>query len=172
MSAEPMPFAAAVYGLNTPDRTVLAEFVKKLTAANVRVEGILQEEMVDANGIRLGIDAIDISTGHRITIKHPMNDDGECGLDISALVEATSSLRKAIDNRPDLMVIEKFGEQEQNGGGMSDEIWQTITVGIPLIVSVPEKAIDIWQERSGGMGSVIPLSKNALHEWWATIGKT
>ncbi len=166
MPIDPMPFAAAVYGQKTADREALSKFVKNLKAEKVCVKGVLQEEKTDPKGVRSSIDAIDISTGRRITIKHPMKDNRECGLDISALVETTAIIRRAIDRRPDLMVIEKFGDQEQNGEGMSDEIWQTITAGIPLVLSVPEKALDIWLERSGGIGSVIPFSENALHKWW------
>lgn len=162
-------FAAAIYTPKKGDRTALSRFVKKLTASNVCVGGILQEELIDSDGGKKGIYAIDITTGRRILIKRPMKDDRDCGLDVSALAKTTAIIREAINHRPDLMVIEKFGDQEQIGEGLSDEIFQTIVAGIPLLIAVPEPALDIWQERSGGLGGILPFEEDAFHKWWLSI---
>ncbi len=74
--------------------------------------------------------------------------------------------RQAIDDQVDLMVVEKFGEKEQEGKGLIDEIMQTIVEGIPLLISVPEAALPIWQERSGELGSVLGFSEAVFEGWW------
>ena len=66
----------------------------------------------------------------------------------------------------DLVVVEKFGELEQNGEGLIDEIFQTIAAGIPLLIAVPESALPLWQECSGELGSVLPFSEAAFEQWW------
>jgi nucleoside-triphosphatase THEP1 len=98
-----------------------------------------------------------------------VKNDDECGLDVSALAETTDIIRKAINDRLDLMVIEKFGELEQNGKGLIDEILQTIVEGIPLLISVPEAALPLWQERSGELGSILPYSEQAFQQWWQNL---
>ena len=66
-------------------------------------------------------------------------------------------------------MVEKFGELEQNGKGLIDQILQTIGEGIPLLISVPEAALPVWQERSGELGSVLPFSEEAFQQWWQSV---
>jgi nucleoside-triphosphatase THEP1 len=163
------PFAAAVYKPDTRDRMALLKFVEKQKALNTRVGGVLQEALFDSGGGIIGLNAIDVATDRRIPISSPAKNDDECGLDVSALTETTKIIRNAIRDRLDLVVVEKFGELEQNGQGLIDEILQTIVEGIPLLISVPEAALPIWQERSGELGSVLSFSEEAFQQWWQSI---
>ena len=145
------------------------KFVEKQKSQNTRIGGILQEALFNSAGEIAGLNAIDISTKCHIPITRPVKNDDECGLDVSALAETTGIISKAISDGVDLMVVEKFGEQEQNGKGLIDEILQTIVEGILLLISVPEAALSLWQERSGELGSVLPYSEEAFQKWWKSI---
>jgi nucleoside-triphosphatase THEP1 len=147
----------------------LLKFVEKLKSSNIRVGGVLQEAIFDSAGTITGLDAIDVATNERIPISRPSKGDDECGLDVSALAETTRIIRNAIDERLDLVVVEKFGELEQDGRGLIDEIFQTIAEGIPLLISVPEAALPAWQQRSGELGSVIDFSEQAFEQWWQSL---
>ncbi|HEY5738167.1 MAG TPA: DUF2478 domain-containing protein [Gammaproteobacteria bacterium] len=162
-------FAAAVYKPGTADRQALSRFVAQLLARNTRVAGILQETIVDSSGDVIGLNAVDISTDSRLPISRPTKNDDECGLDVSALVETAGIIRKAISERAELVVVEKFGEQEQGGKGLNDEILQAIAADIPLLIAVPEAALPIWQERTGELGSVLPFDEEAFRRWWQRI---
>jgi nucleoside-triphosphatase THEP1 len=162
-------FAAAVYRPDTIDRKLLSRFVERLLSRGVRVAGILQETVHDSDGEVIGLNAVDISNNSRLPISRPTKRDDECGLDVSALVETASIIRKAVSDRADLVVIEKFGEQEQGGKGLNDEILETIAADISLLIAVPEAALPIWQERSGELGNVLPFEEEALERWWRTI---
>lgn len=164
--SNPAAFAAVVYAPGSRGREALQRFVERLKARDVSVGGLLQEVVVDSEGVVTGFCAVDVSTGRRFPITRPVTRDDECGLDVSALVETTGIVRNAIAERPDLIVVEKFGDQEQNGKGLSDEILQTIATGIPLLVAVPEAALPIWQERTGELGSVLDCGEEALEQWW------
>jgi len=163
------PFAAAVYTADTGDRMALLKFVDRQKSKNVRVGGLLQEALFDSAGEITGLNAVDVSTDRRILISRPSVNDDECGLDVSALTESSDIIHKAISDRVDLVVVEKFGELEQGGKGLIDEILQTIAEGIPLLLSVPEAALPIWQERSGELGSVLPFSEEAFQQWWDNL---
>ena len=162
-------FAAAVYTPQTEDRLALAKFAGSLKSKGVNVGGVLQEALYNDNGEISGIDAIDVSNGQRIAISRPAANAGDCGLDVSALTETTGIIRRAISDRCDLIMIEKFGEMEQGGKGLMDEIMQTIVEGIPLLISVSESALPIWQERSGDLGSVLDFDEEAFEQWWQAI---
>jgi len=163
------PFAAAVYTANTDDRMALLKFVEKQRALQTRVGGVLQEALYDAEGAITGLNAVDVATNRRIPITRTVNNDDECGLDVSALVQTAAIINQAIHDRLDLVVIEKFGELEQNGQGLIDEILNTISEGIPLLISVPEAALPVWQERSGELGAVLAFSEEAFQQWWQDL---
>jgi len=163
------PFAAAVYKPDTGDRMALLKFVEKQKLLNTRVGGVLQEALYNSEGGIAGLNAVDVATNRRIPISRPSKGDDECGLDVSALAGTTGIIRQAIDDRLDLVVVEKFGELEQNGNGLIDEIMQTIVEGIPLLISVPEAALPIWQERSGELGEVLAFNEEAFQQWWLGI---
>ncbi len=147
----------------------LLKFVDRLKSKKLRVGGVLQEALFNSAGEISGLDAVDVSSNRRIPISRPAKNDGECGLDVSALAETTGIIRKAISDQLDLVVVEKFGELEQNGKGLIDEILQTIAEGIPLLLSVPEAALPIWQERSGDLGSILPFNEEAFQQWWESV---
>lgn len=161
--------AAAVYRPDTGDRMALLKFVEQLKSQQVRVGGLLQEAQFDVAGEIIGLNAIDVLSGRRIPITHPPDSNDECTFDVSALADSTAIIRNAIDDRLDLIVIEKFGELEQDGRGLIDEIFQTIAAGIPLLISVPEAALPLWQERSGELGSVLSFNLDAFQQWWQQL---
>jgi nucleoside-triphosphatase THEP1 len=162
-------FAAAVYTPKQADKSVLSEFVTRLKVDQVSVAGILQESRLDPGDKTRTIDSVDISTGHRIPIKRPMSNDMDCGLDVANLVETSTILRDAIMAHPDLVVIEKFGDQEQKGEGLLDEIMQIIAEGIPLLIAVPEPALEIWRCQCGGLGAILPYTQDAMWDWWCGL---
>ena len=162
-------FAAAVYLPDTGDRMALLKFVETLKQSGTNVGGVLQEAVYGAEGEITGLNAIDVSSDRRIPISRPVMNDDECGLDVSALIETTGIIRKAVSDGVELVVVEKFGEQEQNGKGLFDEIFQTIAEGIPLLIAVPAAALSIWQERSGELGAVLPFSQAAFEDWWQNL---
>lgn len=163
------PFAAAVYTPNTVDRMALLKFVDRHKKNNNRIGGILQEALYDSAGDIVGLNAIDVGNDRRIPISRPQKNDNECGLDVSALAQSSAIIRRAIEDRVDLVVVEKFGEQEQTGRGLIDEILQTIAADIPLLISVPAAALPLWQEVSGELGGVLDFDEAEFDRWWLQV---
>lgn len=159
------PFAAAVYRSDTGDRMALLKFVERQKSNGVRIGGVLQQALFNPAGEITGLDAIDVYTGQRIPISRPQQNPDECGLDVAALAETTGVIRQAIDDRLDLVVVEKFGELEQDGKGLIDEIFQTIAAGIPLLIAVPEAALPIWLERTGELGAILSFDEDSFQHW-------
>lgn len=168
----PAPFAAAVYPAKKGDRAGLARFVNALKKANVRVGGLLQEKILMGQDGMQRVEAVDIATGKRIPINRPTPEKWRnqvCSLDVSALAETTASLRQAIQDKVELIVVEKFGDAERDGEGLTDEILQAIAAGIPVVIAVPDTNLDIWNARSGGMGDVVSCDEEELRRWWAAV---
>jgi len=168
----PAPFAAAVYPAKKSGRSGLTRFVRALKNANVRVGGLLQEKIpIGGDGMQR-VDAVDIATGKRIPINQPTPENWRkrvCSLDVSALAETTQILRQAIQDEVELMVVEKFGDAERDGEGLSDEVLQAISEGIPVVIAVPDSNLDCWNDLSGGMGDVFDCNEEELRSWWASV---
>jgi nucleoside-triphosphatase THEP1 len=162
-------FAAAVYSPNTADRMALFKFAQKQKASRTRIGGILQKAIYDAEGNIAGLDAINIATEEQLPISRPRDNGTICGLDTSMLTATSSIISAAIDNQLDLVIIEKFGALEQKGGGLIDDILLTIAEGIPLVISMSQTALPVWQELSGGLGDVLAFEEVAFGQWWKNI---
>ena len=151
-------FAAAVYTRDLADREALSVFAAELRTAGVRVGGLVVRS--------------DDGKMRRIDINRPTRETQEnktCSLNTSALMEATEALRRAIREGVDVIVLQKFGEQEQKGQGLNDEIFAAIVEEIPLLIAVPTFAPELWQERSGALGDTLPYDLDAFHHWWARV---
>jgi nucleoside-triphosphatase THEP1 len=175
VSAEPEIHAAAiVYRHDVHDRLALADFARELAEAGCRVAGVVQEVFHDEQGRRTHIDSVDLATGERVTINRANRggpDDPACTLDTAALTDAGAPLRRVLIDRPDLVVVEKFGEQEQNAAGLMDEILGIIVEGLPILVLVPEAALLRWRELTGGVTAEVPCEGDALRRWWHAEGQ-
>lgn len=172
VSLSPAPFAAAVYPAKKGDRAGLACFVDALKKAKVRVGGLLQEKVPMGQDGMQRVEAVDIATGMRIPINQPTPEKWRnrvCSLDVSALAETTASLRKAIQDKVELLVVEKFGDAERDGKGLTDEVLQAIAAGIPVVIAVPDTNLGIWNERSGGMGDILDCNEEELRSWWTSV---
>ncbi len=170
MSAEPeIRAAAVVFRHDEHDRQALADFAKELADSGYRLGGVVQEVFFDDQGRRTHIDSVDLATGDRITINQASRtrpDGTGCTLDTAALADAGAPLRRALSDRPDLIIAEKFGEQEQSGSGFADEILAIMAEGLPMLVLVPESALARWREVTGGETAEVPCEVDALRRWW------
>jgi nucleoside-triphosphatase THEP1 len=170
VSKEPEIQAAAVVFRNGEhDRRALANFGRELAGSGCRVGGMVQEAFFDDQGRRTHIDSVDLATGDHLMINQPSRmwpDGKECTLDTAALTDAGAPLRRALIDRPDLVIAEKFGDQEQFGAGLADDILNVIAEGLPILVLVPESALACWREVTAGEIAELPCEADALRRWW------
>lgn len=161
--------AAVCYAPGDQVRDVLQAFAAQLKAQGVDVHGLLQEKLFGEQGACTGVDAIDIATNQRIALSRPTRyelDNKVCSLNLGQLAEATSVLRRALDEHADIALVERFGKTERDGGGLADELLALMASGTPTVVSVPQAEFEAWQRFSGGLGDVIACDLTALTKWW------
>lgn len=161
--------AAVVFRVDEHDRCALADFASELADSGCRLGGMVQESVFDEQGRRTRIDSVDLSTGDRVMINQPSRtwpDETQCTLDIAALADAGAPLRRALIDRPNLVIAEKFGEQEESGAGLAYDILAVIAAGLAILVLVPEPALARWRDMTGGDIVEIPCEAGALRRWW------
>ncbi|MCF8468834.1 MAG: DUF2478 domain-containing protein [Sneathiella sp.] len=161
--------AAVIYSAQTADKAALSSFAAHMCQQGYSVGGIIQDILYDKRGIKIGADAVALDNGERFPIVRPSKEDiaaGSCGLDQSTLTESSIVLRRAIAAKVDLMIVEKFGEREQLGEGLADDILAAMAEGIPILVAVPATAVEKWKKFTGGLGDMLPSDLTALQNWW------
>jgi hypothetical protein len=164
--------AAVVFRVDEHDRRALIDFARELTGGGCSIGGMVQEAFFDVQGRRTHIDSVDLATGVHVMINQPSRnspDDKECTLDIGALVDAGAPLRRALIDRPDLVIVEKFGEQEESGAGLAYDILAVVAAGLPTLVLVPAPALARWRDMTGGEVLEIPCEAEALRHWWRDL---
>ena len=170
MSIQPeIRAAAVVYRIGEHDRRALIDFARELTQGGCRLGGMVQEAFFDDQGRRTHIDSVDLATGAHVMINHPSRNwpyGKECTLVTAALTDAGAPLRRAIIDRPDLVIAEKFVEQEEIGAGLADDILAVMAEGLPILVLVPEPALPRWREVTGGEIAELPCEAHTLRHWW------
>jgi nucleoside-triphosphatase THEP1 len=143
--------AVVVYSSANPPDAVLAAAVEKLQARGLRVGGLLQQ--AEGSGKRAELFARDIASGRRVRL---FEDRGRkargCRLDAAGLAEAASWLRHAIDAKPDVLFVNRFGRQETVGRGLVDEIGAAIVSDIPVVVPLAATLMPQWRRFAGEDG--------------------
>ncbi|MCW9034361.1 MAG: DUF2478 domain-containing protein [Rhodospirillales bacterium] len=158
-----------LYTHETTHRSILGDFANEIARRGWKIGGVVQELLFDDKGERIGVDAVEVDTGTRYPISRPTEESKvskTCTLDRAALTDATTPLRNALNNEVDLMVVEKFGEQEREGSGLADDILSAVADGIPTLVAVPASEVEKWNEFSGYMGDLLPSNIQDLWRWW------
>ncbi|MGB0681906.1 MAG: DUF2478 domain-containing protein [Magnetovibrionaceae bacterium] len=168
----PLPLLIPAGMLYTPgrkQRDQLAAFAKEIKARGFTVGGVCQEFVEDDQGEKMSMVSIDQMTGLRLDISIPPELRGDahaCQLDKARLAEASGAIRRAISEPADLVVIEKFGEQEQKGEGFQDEILTSMAEGLATLVAVPNHVLADWQNFTGGLATLVSPSPADLWRWW------
>ncbi|WP_417793406.1 DUF2478 domain-containing protein [Terasakiella pusilla] len=167
--AKPIRLGGVLYAADTPERNALRDFAQELQKRGWHVAGLVQELAYNTSGEKIGLDAIDIRTGEHLPLARPSKEDrenGTCGFDLGRLSETSRVLRDAMQAPADLLIVEKFGEREQDGRGLADEIVAAAMQGIPTLVAVPASALETWNEFSGRLGTLLPHDMDSLWHWW------
>ncbi|MCG8509613.1 MAG: DUF2478 domain-containing protein [Rhodospirillales bacterium] len=161
--------AGVVYTPTTRELPLLSEFAADLASRGWRVGGLTQKIIRDPDGYKKEILATELDTGKTVSLAQYRGDrrkESECGFDTAVLAETTQALRRAIREKADLIIVEKFSRREMEGAGLADEIIAAMAEGIPTLTLVSAGSLDEWQAFTGGLTDLLPADKRALWRWW------
>ena len=109
---------------------ILTDTVQRVRARGIAVGGLLQRlgERLSNGKQSMWLD--DIATGRTIRLDQPRGPGARaCILDTDALAQAACLLRSATEAEHGLIIVNRFGHAEANGGGMRAEIADAICSG-------------------------------------------
>ena len=156
---------ALVYGDGARADAMLHAAAAAFARDGLVVTGLLPHSLQRPGRSRCDMVLEDPRSGARIRISE---DRGEmargCRLDLGELLRAGEVLRRALHDRPDVVIVNKFGKSEAEGGGLRDVMADVVAAGIPLLISVPRRNLAAWRAFAGDAAAEIDLDAEAAHE--------
>jgi molybdate transport system ATP-binding protein len=148
----------------------IAGFVASARQAGARVAGFVQERIevgtCECEDFRLR----DLETGDELAIMQDLGRESSgCRVDPAAVAVAAERLGRALADAPDLLIVNRFGKLESEGGGVSAELGEAVALGLPVVVAVPIRFRGAWDAFAGGLDTPLPPQAAALEAWWSRI---
>lgn len=162
-----LPVAAILDDGRCDVDALLASTVQALRAAGRRVHGLLMT-YPDGNESCAGrMVLVDIETGDQYLVSQALGSGSSgCRADNQGFARASQVLRLALQAAPELVVCNRFGGLEAEGGGFSAELLELMAQGQPLLTAVAARHLDAWRRFSGD-ATVLPAEPEAVHAWLA-----
>jgi hypothetical protein len=160
------PVAAIVYVNEVYPDAVFRTLVKRGRALGLTLAGVVQHQAFVGGDRRCDVVLEDLATGHRTALfEHRGACARGCRLDQAALAEATARVEGSLEQAPQLLVLNKFGKVECEGGGLRDLIASAIDRGIPVLVGVPKRNIDLWRSFAGEFAIELTDDAHEVDRW-------
>jgi hypothetical protein len=170
-STPPGPCMAGKVGALLYDDAVAVDAVLTAAVAAIRARGVVVGGLLQRFGERLsnGKQSMwldDIATGRRIRLDQPRGPGAKaCTLDLDALAQASCMLRYTIESAPALIVVNRFGRAEVEGGGMRAEIAEAICSGAAVLIAVRSSRLDQLRDFLGESPAPVMPSPQAIADW-------
>ncbi|MBN9421229.1 MAG: molybdenum ABC transporter ATP-binding protein [Candidatus Accumulibacter sp. 66-26] len=172
-SSPAFPIAAIVHAERGIVDALLADFAFELRQEGRRVRGLVQQ--VRGAG-KAGTVLVDLADG----VSYPLFQDlgpasAACAIDAGGIADASAALRRALFEGAalvDLVVVNRFGALEANGGGFADEMLALMAEGVPLLTVVADDYLLDWRSFTGRAGVELAPALDALRNWFAGVRRT
>jgi hypothetical protein len=158
--------AAIVYPNEAYPDVIFEALVGRCRALGLSLAGVLQHQAFEGTDRRCDVLLEDLTSGHRIVLFEDRGSGARgCRLDESALAEAAARVEGSLERAPNLLILNKFGKVECEGGGLRDLIASAIGRGIPVVIGVPERNLDAWRSFAGEFAIELRDDAREVERW-------
>jgi hypothetical protein len=163
-----LPIAAVIYPDGVyPDR-LLRQVLAPLRGRGVPLAGVLQVDQQPAGDCHPCDMLLEELAGGGIVAlaenrgKHARG----CRLDVAGLTELAEAVQSSLQaDEPRLLVVNKFGKIEADGGGLREAIADAVALGIPVLVGVPLRNLESWRAFAGDLATELVPDAAAIGRW-------
>jgi hypothetical protein len=162
------PIAAVVYADGVyPDR-LLREVLSSLRDRGLPLAGVLQVEQPAADDCH-PCDMLleELAGGEIVALSEDRGKHARgCRLDIGVLTELAEAVQSSLQaDEPRLLVVNKFGKIEADGGGLREAIADAVALGIPVLVGVPMRNLEGWRAFAADLATELAPQAAAIERW-------
>lgn len=158
--------AAIVYQAGFQIDEFLSRAADLLRGDNVKLGGALQENVrVTGRGCST-MTLVDLASQCRFRISQDLGSQTEgCRLDARGLSEIGAMLDRARIDNVEILVLNKFGKAEKEGGGLRSVFARAVETGIPVITAVRSPYAEAWSEFHGRLAIDLAPDLDAVLGW-------
>jgi nucleoside-triphosphatase THEP1 len=165
--------AALVYADGVYPDHAIARAIEPLRERGVPLAGAIQRDPADRPG-RHPCDLLleNLATGEVTAIaEHRGKEARGCRLDVGILTDIAEAVATSLhEDEPRLLIVNKFGKIEADGGGLREAIADAVCLGIPVLVGVPMRNLDRWRAFAGALSVELPADPAAITGWLEAQG--
>lgn len=169
--AEELRIAAILFGRDDDVDIdgLLADVVARLQRDGYDVTGILQSAVRIDPDAKPSVGVREIRDGWQLPIleNRGLHSRG-CRLDPVAITEVARRLDAGLDRGADLVVVNRFGKAEAEGGGLRPVLERAFVEGIAVLVAVRRDFTEQWEAFHGGMAEMLAPDADAVLGWCRT----
>ncbi len=158
-----------VPGIGTADR-LLAEVAEELAEQGVPLAGVIQVNTENPRGGPWIMTLHALAGRDRMRISQDLGAGAQgCRLDPDGLEQAVALSQRALqedgEDRPRLLIVNKFGKQEAEGRGFRPLIGEALSAGIPVLLAVSRTNLDAFCAFADGLEERIAPDATAVTAW-------
>lgn len=144
------PLTALVYDEGFPIGALFAQLAARAQKAGLRLGGALERPgPAKGEGRPCDMALEDLASGRKIQISEDRGVFARgCRLDHDALTRVCALVLSSLPSR-DLVLLNKFGKTEAEGGGFRCVISDALALEIPLIIGAPRHNLAAWRAFAG-----------------------
>ncbi|MGL4974755.1 MAG: DUF2478 domain-containing protein [Bosea sp. (in: a-proteobacteria)] len=152
------PMTALIYTDSEAADRLLRAVALHLMEHDYKLAGLVQHNQPRPGRSRCDMVLEELGSGSFVPISQDRGPHARgCALDIGRLLDAMQLVRASMLTSPDLVILNKFGKTESEGGGFRPLIAEVIALGLPLLIAVPWRNVDSWRLFAGDLGEEIIL---------------
>ena len=160
------PMAAILYDDGPSFDAFMQDLIKSLRQKGHVLAGVMQINQDRPGSRHCEMLLEDLTTGRTVVISEDRGEEARgCRLNIAALLEAGIMIRQSLSSKTDLLLINKFGKMEIEGGGLRDIIIDASLSGVPVIIGIPSRNKAAWDEFCGGEADWLKPDLGAVQTW-------
>lgn len=144
------PITALVYSDSAGAARILERVAHALAGAGHACAGFIQRDEPRPGRSRCDMVLVNLATGAVVGISEDRGPGARgCQLDTCALASAVADVEVDLDADTAVLILNKFGKSEAEGGGFRALISAALAHDIPIVLGVPRRNIDSWRQYAG-----------------------
>ncbi|MCA0401595.1 MAG: DUF2478 domain-containing protein [Proteobacteria bacterium] len=170
MSPLPRPMIAAIpYAEGGYPDAILERIAREWQAAGHFVAGVIQHDLTRRDRSRCDMTLEDLASGRVIGLSEDRGAAARgCRIDPNGLAQAAALIASAFEKgQPHLLIVNKFGKIESEGGGLRAVIAEAVGREIPVIIGVPLRNLDAFDAFAGEFSERLPAEVAVIRRWLA-----
>ncbi len=155
-------------GRGAADR-LLADLAHELHARGWPLAGVVQLNLERAPDRLCDMELQVLGHDHIVRISQDLGPHARgCRLDAAGLEQAVGLVEAALEARPRLMIINKFGKSEAEGRGFRSVIGRALAEGVPVLTAVSTGNLAAFLAFSEGLAELVAPDPASLRKWAET----